>query len=178
MPYILLFQRSGELLSLSEISQGLSELLGLTCAVEMSGKRIAPGDWNKSSSEFHEGRIYVELPDLAAEEGVPLVTIEATPRLDRDDSIQKIIDEILSQDGTLKAELDENTRDVMLTFDDTPAGLEAGYALAYTISSETGSGILLPGSADDDGTLWFEDAEDFADEVFGDDEEGSGDEED
>ncbi|HMZ52591.1 MAG TPA: hypothetical protein PK988_10020, partial [Candidatus Sumerlaeota bacterium] len=102
----------------------------------------------------------------------------ATPRLDRDDSIQKIIDEILQQDETLKEELDRNKRDVMLTFDESPAGMEAGYALAYTIASETGSGILLPSANDEDGTLWFEDAEDFADEVFGDDEGGDEDEED
>ncbi|HMX61676.1 MAG TPA: hypothetical protein PKD58_01255 [Candidatus Sumerlaeota bacterium] len=177
MPYILLFQRGGELLSLSEISQGLSELLGLACSVEVGGKRIAAGEWNKASAEFHEGKIYVELPDLEVDEGTPLVSIEATPRLDRDDSIQKIIDEILQQDETLKEELDRNKRDVMLTFDESPAGMEAGYALAYTIASETGSGILLPSANDEDGTLWFEDAEDFADEVFNDDEEGDEDEE-
>lgn len=178
MPAIMLFQKSGALLSLAEISQSLSELLGLNCSIMIDGDRISHDEYENASAELHSGTVYIELPDLEEDEGEPTVSFEALPRLDRDDSMQKLIDEIVDQEISLKSDLNDNSRDLVLSFDDTPAGMEAGYALAYTIASETGSGILFPGFTDDDDTVWFDNAEDFADAVFGEGDDDDDDEED
>lgn len=172
MPAILIFQKSGNLLSLKDITKGLEDLLGLGCSLMVNGKRLPSDEWENAGDGFQDGQVFVDLPDLETDEGQPMVVFSAAARLDRDESIQLMVDEIVEQEITLDADLNKNARDILLTFEDTPAGMEAGYAIAYAVASETGSGILFPGFTDDDDTVWFEDAEDFADAVFGEEDEG------
>ncbi|MDX9975762.1 MAG: hypothetical protein RBU21_22465 [FCB group bacterium] len=171
MPVIMVFQKNPELLSISEISHSLTELLGLTCGVMIDGKKVDIDDYDGATRELTQGTIYVDLPDLEEDEGQPVLDFAATPRLDRDDEMQGFIDEILEQEDSLRAELDENTRDIMITSSEDPAAIEAASAIAYVVASETESGILVRTSDEDDDTVWFADAEQFADFVFGEEEE-------
>lgn len=171
MPAILIFQKEPQYLTLTEIGQSLSEMLGVTCSLQNEAGRVAPTIADKETPEFRKGAIYVEIPDLEEDEGEPIVSYEAAPRGERDEAFQKMIEEILSQDNSLAESLSANSRDIVLTFDESPAGVEAGSALAYAIASETASGLLVIGSEDGEGTVWFSDAEEFADLVFGDDED-------
>ena len=167
MPFIMIFQKTSELLSAAEISELMKEILGYGCeAVE--------GDAPVSGAELHRGRLYVHLEDLDPSEGKPEVQYEALPRLDRDDTLQKLIDEIVEQDPSLGEEMNRNTRDILITFPDTDAATDAGYAVAYIVAAETESGLLLPSFDEETETLWFSDAEEFYSTVF--EEEGDLDE--
>lgn len=171
MPAILIFQKDPQYLTLTEIGRSLSEMLGVTCSLQSEAGRVAPTIADKETPEFRKGTIYVEIPDLEADEGEPIVSYDAAPRGERDEAFRQMIQEILSQDESLAESLTENSRDIILSFDESPAGVEAGSALAYAIASETASGLLVIGSEDGEGTVWFSDAEEFADLVFGDDDD-------
>lgn len=171
MPAILIFQKEAQYLTLTEIAQSLNEMLGVTCSLSTEAGRMSPTLADKESAQFRKGTIYVEIPDLEEDEGEPVVSYEAAPRGERDEAVQEMLEEILSQDNSLSETFSANSRDIVLSFDESPAGVEAGSALAYAIASETGSGLLVIGSEDGEGTVWFSDAEEFADLVFGDDED-------
>ncbi len=167
MSAIMIFQKDTELLSISEISHSLAEFLGLGCAVVVEDRRVAVGEYEGSTGEFHDGRIYVELPELQEEEGEPTVDYHAAPRLDRDETWQRIADEIIEQEPALRPEIEENARDILLTFDDTVAAIEAATAIAYIVAGETNSGLLVRSSEEDEDSVWFPNAEAFADFVYG-----------
>lgn len=169
MPAILIFQKSNEELTLADFSNGLEELLGLSCGLVVDGRRIDPS--SAGTEPFESGTIYVDLPELEEDEGKPEVLVDSAPRLDRDETFQALIDEIVEQDAELAPDMNQNSRDILLTFEETPAALEAGSALAYVIAAQTDSGILIRSSDDQEDSIWFADAEEFAEYVFGDDED-------
>ncbi|CAN5436764.1 hypothetical protein BH09SUM1_BH09SUM1_17910 [soil metagenome] len=174
MPAILLFSREPYALKSAALSETMTQALGVSCFPCKDGERIAEFDAAEDGSQA--GAVSVDLPDLEEDEGKPIVNFEVAPRLDRDESIQKMVDEIVEQENSLSEEINNNTFDFILTFDDTPAAVEAGSVLAYIIAGETDSGILIPGFTDEDDTVWFDNAEDFADAVFGDETEDGDDE--
>lgn len=167
MALIMVFQQNPELMSFTEISHSLIELLGVTCEMMVEGKAMSLSEFKDAGKELTEGTIAVNLPDLEADEGEPVLSYRASPRLDREEDFQKFINEILAQDADLSEPLNSNSRDIFLTCDDTSAGLEALSAIAYVVASETGSGLMVVDSDAEEDTVWFSDAEEFADEVFG-----------
>ncbi|MCC5874701.1 MAG: hypothetical protein JJU11_00650 [Candidatus Sumerlaeia bacterium] len=177
MPAIMIFQKDATGLTVAEISDLLHGSLAVDCCLYKDGERIPLEDVERSGGEIASSTIWVNLPDWEEEEGNPTALVEVTPRLDREEPVQHLVDELLTQDASLDADLNHNSRDILITFEDTPAGEESAYALAYVIASETSSGILVPAFEEGDDTAWFEDPEDFADIVFGDDEDIDDDEE-
>jgi len=176
MPAILLFPKEPLPLRAEALKESMSQALGLSCfPCKEGGDRL--DEFEAAEDGVQSGKVFVELPELESDEGSPEVNFEMVPRLDRDESIQAMVDEILEQESGLRQEIEENGYDIILTFDDTPAGVEAASALAYVLASETGSGVLIPAFSEEDDTVWFQDAEDFADAVFGEDDE-DGDEDD
>lgn len=129
------------------------------------------------ASDF--GHLHLDLPDLDPEDGAPIVSYESIARLDRDEVMQQIVEEILDQDETLRPRLDKNKRDVMVTFDDNSASFEAASLVAFVVAAETSSGLLIPDFTEDGETVWFDNADDFLDALYGDEddeEEGDGEE--
>jgi len=177
MPAILLFAKDALQLRAATFKESMTQALGLSCYPCREGG-AQTDEFEPAEDNVQSTRVYVELPDLEGDEGTPEVGIEIAPRLDRDESIQQMIDEILEQESSLKEDLQDNSYDIILTFDDTPAGVEAGSAVAYVLASETGSGVLIPAFSEEDDTVWFQDAEDFADAVFGEEDEDDEDDED
>jgi hypothetical protein len=170
MPAILIFQKDTTGLTVTEIAESLHGVMGIDCCLYAEGKKVGL-DAPASAGEIGDSIVWVNLPDLEDDEGLPTVRLEVAPRLDREDPIQALVDELIEQDKTLAETLNHNARDITLTFDDTPAGEEAAYVLAYIIASETSSGILVPAFEEGDDTAWFDDPEDFADIVFGEEDE-------
>lgn len=164
MPLIMIFQKAPGLLSVGEISELMKEMLGYGC-------EPLAGNTDPPTGELHRGRLYVHLEDLGPDEGQPEVQYEAIPRLDRDPTLQQLIDEIVEQDPELDEVLNQNARDILITFPDTDAASDAGYAVAYVVAAEAESGILLPSFDEDSETLWFSDAEEFYTTVFEDEGE-------
>lgn len=182
MPAILLFQKDNKALPLADLSDTMAASLGVFCFAWLENKKVPAEELKADARNLGAtGQFWVDIPELQEDEGLPLVTVEVTPRLDRDADMQGLIDEILAQDSSLKKTLDKNQRDILITAEDTPAGTEAGNAIAYAIAEMTGSGLLLPGLADDEETLWFDSSDDFAEAVFDtsddDDEDDDDDEE-
>ncbi len=176
MPFIMIFQKTPELLGAAEISELMKEMLGYGCEAVVD-------DATPQAGELHRGRLYVHLEDLGPEEGKPVVQYEALPRLDRDPVLQQLIDEIVGQDPSLDEDMNHNSRDILITFPDTDAATDAGYAVSYIVAAEAESGLLLPSFDEESETLWFTDAEEFYSTVFeeegdlGEDEEWDEDEE-
>lgn len=171
MPVIMIFQKDTTGLTVVEVSELLHGSLGVDCCLYKEGEKIPLEDVARSGGEISQATVWVNLPDWEAEEGEPTVQVDISPRLDREEPVQKLVDELIEQDSTLDEDLNHNARDILLTFEDTAAGEESAYALAYVVASETGSGILIPGFEEGDDTAWFEDPEDFADIVFGDEDD-------
>lgn len=178
MPVLMIFQHGTDLLSISEINHALGELLGLSCRAYVNDKAVPVDEYKGAARELSQGQIYVDLPDLQEDEGLPVVQYEVIPRLDRNESMQGFIDEILEQDSTLKKEIDQNSRDIVITSDESAAAVEAASAIAYVVASETASGVLVRTTEEEEETVWFSDAEEFADFVFGEEEEVDGEDED
>lgn len=174
MRAIMVFHRSPELPSLSELAHSMNELLGLGCGLIKEDKLIPAGDYEDAGKEVHEARLYVELPDLEEDEGDPVVHYQAIPRLDRDEAIAEIIDEIVAQEPALREAIDANVRDILLTCEESFASYDAASALAYVVASETECGLLVISDEDEEGTVWFSDAESFWEAEFGDDEDDDG----
>lgn len=171
MSAILLFGRDDTVPSFRRLSESLVELLGLEARFLQDGTSLAPADVDGADEPLSDAHLHVELPDLEEDEGEPTIHVAVTPRDDRDPAIQELINEILRQEPRLKESLEGNRWDILLSFEDSSAAVEAGVAFAYIYATETGSGVLVRGEDEDAETLWFADAEDFADFVFGDDEE-------
>lgn len=107
MPAIMIFQKDTAGLTVSEISETMVELLGLDCCLYSKGEIIPLTDTSRSGAELSHGAIWVHLPELSVEEeGEPKVRMEVTPRLDREEPFQELIDELVGQDGALAAHLD------------------------------------------------------------------------
>ena len=166
MPAILLFQKDNKALPLADLSDTMAASLGVFCFAWVQNKKVPAEELKGDARNLTQGQFWVEIPELQEDEGLPLVTVEVTPRLDRAEDMQGLIDEILSQDSSLKKVIDKNSRDILITAEDTAAGTEAANAIAYAVAEMTGSGLLLPGLADDDETLWFDSSDDFAEAVF------------
>jgi hypothetical protein len=174
MPLILVFQKNNEHLTIPKLSEDMVSLLGVPCFLFDNGKKLSAAESAGDIAELHEGQVWVELPELQPDEGEPLVSFECIPRLERDESLQELIEEVVEQEPGLDEALNHNARDIMLHFEDTMAGIEAGNALAYIIAQDTESGILIPGEGedeDDQESFWFETAEDFADAAFSSDDD-------
>ena len=171
MPVIMIFQKDAEPLRVPEISESMAATLGVPCFVFEKGRKLSAAEAEGDQALLVDGQVWVELPDLEEDEGEPIVTFESSPRLDREDPLQEMIDEIVKQEPSLDEPMNTNQRDVLLTFDESMAGIEAGNALAYIIAAEAESGLLIPGFEDDQDTLWFDSADDFADAAFGEDED-------
>lgn len=170
MPAIMIFQKETEGLAVSEISETMVEILGLDCCLYTKNAKVPLTDTGQSGTELTHGAIWVNLPDLHEDEGEPKVRVEITPRLDREQPIQDLVGELLEQDPALADHIEHNARDILLTFKDTSAGEEAAYVLAYVLATITAGSILVPGFEEGDETAWFEDPEDFADIIFGEDD--------
>lgn len=171
MPFILIFANSTEPLSFLSIREGFRELLGIDCALQQEGEEVKVEKLDYDNDGGLSVEVWVDLPELDPAEGHPIVHLDSHPRLDREEAVQSIVEEILDQDETLAEIIEKNGRDFMLTFETTPAGLEAARALAYVLSSETQSGVLVSESAEEE-TWWFDNAEEFGDAVFGEPDDG------
>lgn len=170
MPVIFIFAMDNEPLLLPEVSSSLTGCLGVPCFAYRDERKLSAAELT-DGGVMSEGQIWVELPDLDPGDGQPLVSYEVAPRLDREDSLQAMVDEILDQEDTLREVMDRNSIDIMLTFDDTLAGMEAANCLAYVLAAGTGAGLLVPNFEGEEDTLWFDNADDFADAAFGEDDE-------
>lgn len=181
MPAIILFQKDNKTLPIADLSDALAASFGVFCFSWKENRKIPAEELKGEARNLTEGQLWVELPDLQPEEGAPVVTFEITPRLDRASDMQELIDQILEQDSSLRKLIDKNQRDILITAEDTEAGIQAANAVAFAIAEATGSGLLLPGLAEDEETLWFDSADDFAEAVFDvsddDDDEDEDDEE-
>lgn len=174
MPAFFMFTKENTLKDFPAISSSMAEAFGCGCYPLKDGKKTSrlEGDAEGTIS----GSVHVSLPDLTPEEGEPVVQVEAMPRLDRSAEVQSMIDEIVEQDAELGKVMNENSFDIIISCDEGSAAMDAASSLAYVIASEAGTGILIPAfEEEDDDTLWFDDAEDFAEAAFG-AEEGDEDE--
>jgi hypothetical protein len=176
MPVIMIFQQNDAPLAIRDLSESMAASLGVPCFLFDKGRKLSAADVQGEAGVLSEGQVWVELPDLQEDEGEPVVSFEIMAREERDEAVQEMIDEIVNQEGALQAVMNQNTQDIIITYEDTLAGYEAGNAFAYIVANETGSGILVPGTEEDEETLWFESAEDFADAAFSEDEDGDDDE--
>lgn len=177
MNALILFQDKDEDLFLSQVSEVMGGLLGLDCTLlEEDGQ--GNGTSEAAEAPFHGGTVRVNFPDVDEEtDGAPLVMVKVVPRGDRDSDLTTLLDEILSQDPSLKGAFTENARDYYLFHEDTPASSEAAYLLAYILAMGTSSGVLVPSAEEEMETLWFDNPEDFGDVIFGDEEDDEGGEE-
>ena len=172
MNAILLFQKEpGDFPTVESICAEVLALTGFECrAIEL------PADEEEDDSGLALG-FQLEIPDLEEDEGEPVARVFTNHRLDRDENVQAFVDEILAEEPELAEIFDKVHTDVMILFEPEDAAEEAAYALAYSISKALGVGILIPPFEDEDeGTAWFETAEDFYDMLYAegedDDEEG------
>ncbi len=170
MPFILVFASESEPIDLTKLSLDFKELLGVGCSLQVDGEEAGEDDVAHDADGGISIDVRVDLPELDSSEGQPIVHLDSHPRLDREEAVQSIIEEILEQDETLSDIIEMNGRDFMLTFETTPAGLESARALAYVLATKTNSGVLLSESEDEE-TWWFENAEEFGDAAFGEPEE-------
>ena len=142
MRMILIFQPDAAAITPSRIAESLEEGLGLVGLLTDGESKTDPEDF--AGGEFSEGDFYIELPDLAEDEGEPTANYASMPRTERDETIAEIVKELVEQEDSLKPTFEGNGRDVIISFEDTPAGIEAGSVLAYAVASAVGAGVLLP----------------------------------
>lgn len=166
MPYLMIFQKKDTNLDFEALLDRMVADLGVPFVGLKGESRVDPG-----KIDHDKGSIWVDLEELAEDEGVPVADFEVTPRAKRSSELKKLIEEIVKQDDSLADDMAKNARDIVITWEDTIASSEAASALAYAIASDTESGILLPATSEEEETMWFETADDFADAVFGDDED-------
>ncbi len=171
MPAFIIFQADQHQPSLAEFSAVLNNQLGLGLKRYKEGKAVPVGDYSGLDEGGISEAVFVELLDLEKDEGLPVVKLDSFPRLDRSEELQEIVDQILDQESSLSTIFNENARDILIGFEETPAAIEASCALAYAVACELQTGILLLSHDETDGTVWFPDAEEFADFAFGEDEE-------
>lgn len=175
MAVIMVFPADQEPITFSDLSSALQNAVGFPCFPFENGKKLSKADL--PSPELSSGALWLEVPETTPEDGEPVVHYEIHPRLDRDEALQGMFEEILNQDDSLDAALNQNSYDVILTFAEEPAAVEAAHCLAYVIGAGTGGAILVPAQDEEDEALWYDSAEDFADAIFGGDDEEDEDEE-
>ncbi len=191
MSVIVIFQNKPTPLSLLEISETLEGLLGLPVTLAKDGKPVKLEDYPGRDQPLKEGALWVALPELEEDEGDPILDYAAIPRGDRDDAIKELVAQMVEQDPSLAPIVTKNALDIIITFEGSAASVEAGCAVAYAVAAAAESGVLLldgpdEGEFEEDGeddeeqegaedeggeTVWFPDAESFADFVFNEDDE-------
>jgi hypothetical protein len=169
MPVMLLFSAKPYKLEARAVTKAISDAFALTSNPWADGQHLK--SFPPAEDGAQKGSLWVNLPELEDDEGQPVVHLSVEPRLDRDDSLQQLINEIIGQEAGLKEALDRNASDLIIEFDDTPAGFEAACMVAYVLSEETASGILVPAFDEGEEMLWYDTAEDFANEIFQDDDD-------
>lgn len=176
MPIVLVFPKANKPLLLPELSDSMALALGVPFSKydEKTGKRTPVADLTGTEAHLRSGSYYIEMPDLEEDEGSPVVQVELTPRLDRDEEIQELIDELVAQDPSLDEPMNQNAVDVLLTFGDHLAELEGGDALAFVIAAHAECGLLVPGAGEEEETIWCDSADDFAELAFPDENEIGG----
>ncbi|MBI1293253.1 hypothetical protein GC173_18770 [bacterium] len=168
MPAMLLFAVKPFKLEARELSSAIKDSFALTSFPWDKGQKAK--NFPPATDEGQSATFFIDLPELEEDEGDPIIEIEVTSRLDRDEEMQKMIDEIVGQEKSLAPRIDKNHSDILLTFEDTPAAFEVACMTAYAIAEATESGVLVPAFEEGEETLWFDNAEDFADEIFHDEE--------
>ncbi len=172
MPATLIFKKDQEPMKAEMLGDAIRELLGIECSIVVGEELVPTAKFDKDHKEFVSERIFIAISDLEDDEGMPIASIDISPRLDRDEALQKFVDEIVKQEPSLDQVMNHNNVDIMVTFDEFPAGVEAGSVVTYAAASVVEGGVLvLEGMEDEESTVWFPDAEGFADMVFGEAEE-------
>lgn len=177
MPAIWLFPRSAEEPRAKELLAFAADEVGVTAR------------FYEDAAEDDDSTAYV-FSVVEDEEEAGSARIECCPRTSRDEERQEMIDEIVGQAPDLKDELDRNGLDMIVSFDATEEDLLAGCVAAYAIASLGNCGLLITGldefeelAAEEAGyephehdencshTRYYTNAEDFAEDFFGDDED-------
>lgn len=190
MPAIWLFPRAGSPPDPNEVRNFAEEEVGISeCAV--------------NPPESGEDDAYVFT--LEGEDGKACsARVDWFPRDERSEQVQDLLDEIVEQEGDMEAELNENSFDVVVSFEKDPNDMFAGMIVAYAIGSLGDCGILIPDIGTlsdlamelaDDGTaegghehgpdceegcthtVYYRTAEEFAQDFFEDQDEDSEEEE-
>ena len=167
-------------------------LILLTGLMALASLIFAQSDADPGRDQpLKEGALWVALPELEEDEGDPILDYAAIPRGDRDDAIKELVAQMVEQDPSLAPIVTKNALDIIITFEGSAASVEAGCAVAYAVAAAAESGVLLldgpdEGEFEEDGeddeeqegaedeggeTVWFPDAESFADFVFNEDDE-------
>jgi hypothetical protein len=149
------------------------------CIKDAFGVAISPWDNDKVTDRLpkpvgstHEGAFFFDLPELEEEEGTPVAYFRQTIRAERSEEIQALADEIIAQDAEFEKLINKNQTDIVVSFEQTPASFEAAALLTYAFAESFSCGVLIPGFEEGEETVWFENAEDFANDViFGEDDE-------
>lgn len=178
MPAMLLFSAKPYKLDARAITSAIKDCFALTAYPWEKGEKAK--NFPAPTDEGQSGLLFVELPELEEDEGDPIAQLEVFPRLDREQDLQSMIDEIVAQDKALDKALNKNQSDILITFDDSPAAFETACMAAYVIAEAIEGGVLIPAFEEGEETLWFDNADDFQNEIFQeeDGEEGDLEEED
>lgn len=135
MPAIWLFPRAGSPPDAEDVRNFAEEEVGISeCCV------------NPPDSGEDDAYVFT----LQGEDGkVCTARVDWFPRDERSEQVQDLLDEIVEQEGDMAGELNENSYDVVVSFEEDPNDMFAGMIAAFAIGSLGDCGILIP----DIGTL-------------------------
>lgn len=183
MPAIWLFSRQKETPKAEELIAFAEEEVGVTTSAF------------PQAAEDEDDRDMTLFSVIEDGEETGSARVYFVPREEREAESQELIDDLLSQAEDLSDEMNGNKWDILIAFDATEEDLLAGCVVAYAVGSLCGCGLLVTGLEELDGedeehehehehdescscSKYYANAEDFADEFFGEDEEEGADLED